>query len=232
VGRALPLLFVVLAGCALPIIGAKATRSEAAALDGGRRAGPQPDRDECHRRLGSSGVAFRPVPEERASGVGMPIELHGPVGGIELRTRNTGARHELLDCRLALALMAWAPSLRAAGVVRLEHYSMYRPGARVGGGGGAVSGHARGLAIDAARFHLADGAVLDVLSDWEERERGSRPCPPRAHEARPSRLLRAAVCAAVTQGLFQVVLTPHHDRAHADHVHLELKPDVTWTYVR
>jgi hypothetical protein len=27
------------------------------------------------------------------------------------------------------------------------------------------------------------------------------------------------------------VLTPHHDRAHQNHVHLELVPDVDWTYV-
>jgi len=28
------------------------------------------------------------------------------------------------------------------------------------------------------------------------------------------------------------VLTPHHDRAHQNHVHLELVPDVPWSYVR
>jgi hypothetical protein len=40
------------------------------------------------------------------------------------------------------------------------------------------------------------------------------------------------VCQAVENSLFQVVLTPHHDRAHENHVHLELKPEVSWTYVR
>ena len=50
--------------------------------------------------------------------------------------------------------------------------------------------------------------------------------------ARPSRLLRGLVCQAVERSLFQVVLTPHHDRAHGNHVHLELKPEVNWTYVR
>jgi hypothetical protein len=45
-------------------------------------------------------------------------------------------------------------------------------------------------------------------------------------------LLRSVVCEAIDSQLFQVVLTPHHDRAHENHVHLELKPEVNWTYVR
>jgi hypothetical protein len=28
------------------------------------------------------------------------------------------------------------------------------------------------------------------------------------------------------------VLTPHYNRAHENHVHLEIKPEVDWTYVR
>jgi hypothetical protein len=44
--------------------------------------------------------------------------------------------------------------------------------------------------------------------------------------------MRGVVCDAVARGLFDVVLTPHHDDAHGNHVHLEVKPDVNWTYVR
>jgi hypothetical protein len=40
------------------------------------------------------------------------------------------------------------------------------------------------------------------------------------------------VCEAVERDLFQVVLTPHYDRAHQNHVHLELVPDVEWSFVR
>jgi hypothetical protein len=29
-----------------------------------------------------------------------------------------------------------------------------------------------------------------------------------------------------------VVVTPHHDDAHANHVHLEVVPDVPWTWIR
>lgn len=43
--------------------------------------------------------------------------------------------------------------------------------------------------------------------------------------------MRSAVCAAVQRDLFQIVLTPHHDEAHANHVHLEVRPGVDWVYV-
>jgi hypothetical protein len=45
-------------------------------------------------------------------------------------------------------------------------------------------------------------------------------------------LLRGVTCAAADRKLFQVVLTPHYNKAHENHVHLELKPEVDWTYVR
>ena len=45
-------------------------------------------------------------------------------------------------------------------------------------------------------------------------------------------MLRGTVCDAIERSLFHVVLTPHHDKAHQNHVHLELKPSKDWTYVR
>lgn len=187
--------------------------------------------EDCYDTLEAAGVAFERVDEDAARGVDEPTRLRGPIGGIYVVGRNKDPQHAILDCRLALALLSWSPSLRHAGVTRIEHYSMYRAGAHVGGGR-RVSGHAHGLAIDAARFGMADGSVLDVLTDWEERERHAEPCPVRPDEAWPSRLLRRLVCDAIAQNLFQVVITPHHDRAHENHLHLERKPEVSWTYVR
>jgi hypothetical protein len=187
--------------------------------------------NDCYGELARRGVAFETVPPTEAPGVQMPLRLRGPVGGIAVGSRAHRQVHEILDCRLAMMLVAWAPTLQHAGVTGIEHFSMYRPGARTPRKR-KVSGHARGLALDAARMRLSNGAVIEVQSDWEERERGGEPCPDRPYEAWPSRLLRNVVCDAVARGLFQVVLTPHHDKAHQDHVHLEVKPDVDWTYVR
>ena len=187
----------------------------------------------CYAKLDNAGVRYERVDRDEAHGVQFPTRLQGPVGGVEIvqHDRRAPGHQAILDCRLALAVLTWAPSLRRAGVRRIEHYSMYRPGARVGGSG-KKSGHSSGMALDAARFHLDSGQVVDVLTDWEDRDRGDPPCPRRDDEAWQSRLLRGLVCEAVDRNLFQVVITPHHDRAHENHVHLELRPEVDWTYVR
>jgi hypothetical protein len=234
--------------CAIPIIGAtghsrdadarepaatRERRTQAAvalsgplAVRGFARGG-----DACFEALRAEGVAFERVTSREALGVDTPVRLLGPLRGVEVTARGGGQTHTILDCRLALALLSWAPALAQAGVARVEHYSIYRPRARTPRRG-RVSGHARGLAIDAARFHLRNGEVLDVLTHWQDRDRGDAPCPRRPGEEWPSRLLRGVVCDAVESNLFQVVLTPHHDRAHENHVHLEIRPDVDWTYVR
>jgi hypothetical protein len=193
--------------------------------------GPPPSPEACFDRLQHLGVAFAPVSPDEAPGVREPLRLRGPVAGVVFEPANGHPTHAIIDCRLVLALHAWAAELRRAGVWRVEHYSIYRPFARVGGSG-SRSGHASALAIDAARFTLDDGSVLDVLTDWEDRSRGNAPCPARPDEALGSRILRGVTCAAVDDGLFQVVITPHHDRAHENHAHLEWKPNVDWTYVR
>jgi hypothetical protein len=99
-----------------------------------------------------------------------------------------------------------------------------RTGARVARTGNP-SGHSRALAIDAARFHFGDGSVLDVLDDWGDRTRGAEPCI-------GDGVLRGLVCDAVEAGLFQIVITPHHNRAHHNHVHLEVLPGAESNYVR
>jgi hypothetical protein len=185
----------------------------------------------CYGALRETGVAWERVAEP-TPGVKWPIRLKGPVRGVLFQPLERGDRmHAVLDCRLALSLVSWARDLRRARVRKVEYYSMYRPGARVGGTG-AVSGHAHAMAIDAAKFELESGVVLDVLHDWEHRERGSAPCPVRRDESSGSRLLRNVLCQAVDRKLFQVVLTPHYNRAHANHLHLERKPNADWFYVK
>jgi hypothetical protein len=199
---------------------------------------PRPERSAplgeraCHERLSAAGVRFAALGEQDAPGVAWPIRLLGPVHGVLFAVADEDSSvHDILDCRLALALVRWAGDLRQAGVRRVDHFSMYRPGARIHGDG-AISGHAHGLAIDAARFTTENGAVVDVLDDWEGRKRGQAPCPLRREESGASRLLRRVTCSAVDHKLFSVVLTPHYNKDHDNHVHLEVKPDVDWMFVR
>jgi hypothetical protein len=193
---------------------------------------PLPDTvSECHRALHRAGVRFEALLSQDAPGVRWPVRLLGPVSGVQFEPLDTTQVYTVLDCRLAVALRSWASDLHGRGVRRVQYFSMYRPGARVGGDGG-VSGHAHGMAIDAARFTLRDGAAVDVLDDWEGRKLGQAPCPVRSDEGFGSRLLRKITCSAADSRLFQVVLTPHYNKAHGNHVHLEIKPEVDWTYVR
>jgi hypothetical protein len=222
-----------------PVSASRAARSSTPAL-GPRKTSvldPRPrevqapaPKGSCYGRLDRAGVRFDRV-GKGASGVRWPVRLTGPVRGVTFENLDNSQLYAVIDCRLALSLVDWARDLRRARVRKVEYYSVYRPGARVGGDG-AISGHAHALAIDVARFELDSGAVLDVLSDWEERERGGAPCPLRRDEASASRLLRGVTCKAVDRKLFQVVLTPHYDKAHRNHVHLEVKPDVDWLFVK
>jgi len=198
-------------------------------LASGRAIADLPQR-ECRRILRNAGVQFDALPREEAPQIASPLALHSDLLGVQFDPANGMAKNGLVDCRLAAALLAWAPILRDAGIERVEHYSTYRPGARIRSTG-KTSGHAHALAIDAARFFLKDGRVLEVDVDWEERERGGSPCPVRRSEKTDGRVLRQVVCRAVERGLFQVVITPHHDHDHQNHVHLELVPDVSWSFI-
>ena len=95
------------------------------------------------------------------------------------------------------------------------------------------SQHAGGLALDAARFIRKDGSQLDVLDDFKGR-RGSKTCGKKARKVKDAAAieLREIVCEAVEQHLFTVTLTPNFNRAHKNHFHLELTPDVKWFWVR
>jgi hypothetical protein len=136
-----------------------------------------------------------------------------------------------MDCRLAIALLGWAPALRAAGFDHIEHASIYRPGARVRATG-EPSGHDGAVAIDAFFFIRPDGSRLEVERDWEDKTIGGAVCPPRDDEPEAQHVLRTLVCDAIAADLFQVVVTPHGDRRHRNHVHFEIRPDVDWTHVR
>jgi hypothetical protein len=176
----------------------------------------------CHAALRDAGVSFRTIAKDQAVGVAWPIELSSGVGGVAVRGAKTGAPTNYLDCRLGLALLAWAPRLREQGIVGLRHYSIYRRDAVVATTK-KQSGHALGLAIDVGVFERRDGRALSVLDDWHNRERGAEPCGRWFNDKEAGRIMRALVCDAYDHGLFQSVVTPHANAAHDNHVHLELR---------
>ncbi len=198
---------------------------------------------QCSALLQAASIAFEPAPP--TAGVAQPVRVRGEIGaGFVVRSPGPEPRpahgrvpraedhrfDAIFDCRLVLAVHAWASELRAAGFVGIEHVSVLRPRARVAATG-RVSGHAHALAIDVLRLVRADGTTFGILEDWIVRTHGADPCAPVAEPPEQSRV-RRAVCRGVERGLFQIVITPHHDQRHANHLHLEVRPGVDWSVVR
>ncbi len=95
--------------------------------------------------------------------------------------------------------------------------------------------HHGGLALDAQKFHRKNGEWLVVRDDYHGRI-GSETCGDRQRPPQPAsaaaKELRSLVCEAVDAHLFNVLLTPNYNRAHFNHIHLEVKAGVKWFVVR
>ena len=118
-------------------------------------------------------------------------------------------------------------------VVELVHFTMYRPndpGTLEKSGG--LSRHPGGMAIDVGLLRKRDGTALTVEFDWPP-AMGAETCGARARHVigRKGRELMSIVCEAADERLFHVMLTPHFNRAHRDHLHLEVKSEVKWFLV-
>ncbi|HSD86796.1 MAG TPA: extensin family protein [Kofleriaceae bacterium] len=191
--------------------------------------------DECEAELTSRSIPFK---RETAKGVAEPIRLEGPLHGVTFRTNQTHANREttiweIADCRLVLALDDFASIIEKHDVVEVRHYSMHRAAPKSWPEDKIGKQHIGGLALDAARFIRKDGSYLDVLEHFKGRI-GAKTCGPKARKVKTAEAneLREIVCAAVDAQLFNVILTPDHNRAHRNHFHLEVTPGVSWMLVR
>lgn len=173
---------------------------------------PVPSGPACLDALAQRGAAFAPV--------AVPVARRGCAltEGVSLRAAGAALEPEaVLSCPLALALVEFdARVVQPAAqrhfgrpVTAVRQLSAYSCRMRTGGGG-RLSNHASGLAIDIAGFELADGTRVLVKEHW--RDPGPR-----------GRFLREVARAACAQ--FSVVLTPNTDVWHQDHFHLDLGRD-------
>ncbi len=191
--------------------------------------------EDCHAELTQRGIAFDVV---EATGVAAPVRLRGPLQGIEFRSNgarasNPDSIHEIADCRLVLALDDFAAILATHNVIAVEHYSMYRPPSKSWPADKAARQHAGALSIDAAHFVRKDQKTLTVLDDFHGAI-GAKTCGPTAKPRRSNAdalELRAILCEAVAAHLFNVVLTPNHNRPHRNHFHMEVMHDTSWFLV-
>lgn len=120
----------------------------------------------------------------------------------------------LMTCDLALRLDRFTreivePAARRylhASVTELRHFGSY---SCRGQPNGEWSEHAKGDAIDVAGFVLDNGDTVMVERDWRS-------------DGPKSEFLHAIAHGAC--GLFSVVLTPHTNYDHRNHIHLDIGP--------
>lgn len=187
---------------------------------------------ECEAEVKVRNIPFTPEPTH---GVMAGGRLTGPIKGVTFRTRlsdekRTTTPWEIADCRLTLALDDFADVLVAHDIVEVRHYSMHRIAPKSWPANKVGSQHFGGMAIDAAIFITSDGTKIDVNDDWFGRI-GAKTCGP---DARPrtktekSVLLREILCETAAKRIFNVILTPNHNRAHRNHFHLDVTPGANW----
>jgi hypothetical protein len=199
---------------------------------------------QCTAELTRRKVAWSPV--ERAPGVRIPVRLPKDVGGVIYRTElpphlRAANPFEVFDCRLVLALHDWSRVLHVHDIDEVLIFSAWRPPGKRWPDGKSGTRHPGALAIDAYRFgkKLSSGQSSRGWLDVEKNFHGSigaAPCGPRAAPPSPStpesRELRSIACEAADQHLFTAILTPNFNRAHKNHFHLEIAPEVRWYLVR
>ena len=165
--------------------------------------------------------------------VAFPVRIVGSLRGVRIRTAAAPSKYGVLDCRLALAFDAMATILAEHQVAEMRVGTIYRPGARIRGGR-TRSQHAYGLAADVVALVRTDGRVVPVEGSWGA-EIGQDPCGPSAlmRDAREEVLfMRNAICALARGGAFHHILTPSSDRAHHNHIHLDIQRDARNRWIR
>ena len=175
---------------------------------------PRPEERQCLAALGEAQANFTPLPDQYF-GAGCAT-----IGTVRLSwLRSDDAHLQLANigpvtCGLATAMQGWARFGvdRAARAVlgsplqRIETMGSYS--CRNVAGTDHRSGHATANAVDVAGFLLADGRHITIKGDWTA---GS----PQVREF--LRIIRQSACRR-----FSLVLTPEYNRAHHDHLHLEV----------
>jgi hypothetical protein len=187
-------------------------------------------KQECLAELALRSIPHRAASateRKRASRVDAPVHLTGPIRSVrfELAHPSAPAAAPLLDCRLLLALDDLATIAGDRGIRAVRYNSILRRG-----WGKKGHRHPAGVAIDVVAFVRQDGELLDVLDDFRGNGIGSKTCGPGAAvpPAGKPKQLRELVCALHRESIFNLILSPHYDRRHKNHLHLEVRRGIKW----
>jgi hypothetical protein len=186
----------------------------------------------CHDYLREREVEFIALDRDEAPEVAIPVRLRGPIAGVAFTipwtTDLERDAHAIWDCRLVAAVVPLAEWLHVRGVTEVQYFSALRRGKIVQQK--PKSQHNLGLALDLYAVRRGSDAAATVEEHYPRRtlrrcpgprEAGPGAAPPAGAPA--ADLLLGLVCLASQGGLVHTLLTPDHDRAHANHLHLDLK---------
>lgn len=137
-----------------------------------------------------------------------PVEVARTSAAIEPTLRTS--------CPMLLAWARFEPELQrlalkdlGSRIAEIRHYGSYNC-RQMTGNRRRISLHGTGEALDIAGFTTADGRRISVADDWPRRSGAAN-------------LFLHDVAKAACRH-FNVVLTPSHDRAHRDHIHVDIGP--------
>jgi hypothetical protein len=184
------------------------------------RAAPPPL--TCPQALDELGVRWKPA--EPRPGIELPVEVHGPLGGVSYVAFGQTAKKKktlVLDCSLVEALARFGPHLTAQGLVTATYSGGYK--VRNIKGTDKPSSHGFGLALDVHLFSTASGVKLSVLDHFETALGDEVDCigAPRTIEGR---VLKTIHCQMERSGWFRFVIGPDDDADHRNHFHIEALP--------
>ena len=165
------------------------------------------------------------LPGKASPTIDTPVHLTGLLRGVEFRPAAPSDAPPLMDCRLLLALDDFAAIVKDHGITIVRYRSVYRRGF-----GRKGQRHPAGVAIDIEEFVKDDGTTLSVLRDFHKSHIGSATCGEKAPAAPPGkpRELRELVCAVHQALVFNLILSPHYDYRHRNHLHLEVRRGTKW----
>lgn len=166
---------------------------------------------QCRRELRKLGVRFTdisPIETSRTCGIANPVRVTEAAKGISMMPAAT------MNCQAALRVARWLEGdvksaarwklwKRPTAVINMSSYRCSRIA-----GSRTISEHASGNALDVGGFRFSDGSVMRISPKgaFSPRERAFQ------------NAIRKASCRH-----FGTVLGPGYNRAHADHLHLDVK---------
>ncbi|MCO4764245.1 MAG: extensin family protein [Myxococcales bacterium] len=184
-----------------------------------------PAKTDCQKKLLARGVTFTAVPNP----MGVPkggtkkvcdipdlLSVNPGMYGVGFRASSqTGTMVKMqMNCTFAHSVADMAQELAAKGVTEVVHYGTYN--CRYISGTKSLSQHGYANALDVAGLKTKDGAYHSVLKDWEKGAKNPK--------TTSGKLLRWFADHMYAKHVFNIILTPEYNAAHANHFHVDNTP--------